>query len=488
MNTVFLETDDLRAQPHFTHEAGALVFVHEKRMGFGLHPNSVIAQDFSEALNVMLREDVDAVEDPILEADPRPAAQAWLQARRELEAKVGGHQRRLYFVLMYCDDNIIGVVGAERAVRLLRSWRKLTQDAGLIMAIPEKRSLGVWCKWVGAIIFAVVGLVVIPKAKLLRAASAIKMLLDTGLPFSEYRSLMGLLEHLRDVARLPRRYTHALYAPHGRAGESQDGPNAIVKPKVFMVVQFQRWLEVLGGCGGCSVFDVLRRRDIATMPAAHFLAASDAATDSSPPGLGGYMHGLYWQFTVPAEDLAWLHITVLELLACVFSTIIFARVLPPRARLTMVVDATSAYYTLAEESTKSEILIYAHHAARASERFRSAAERGDIVHGAGAFNLAGDAASRSKWDVLQSFATALRVRTRRLDVPQACTEIYAEVARHARARGVRVKAGQRPPEARMPSTVRDLLERVESAARSDPTAGPSAHGFLAQEVIEHVAN
>ncbi|MGA1354950.1 MAG: hypothetical protein ACO32I_09285, partial [Candidatus Limnocylindrus sp.] len=200
MNTVFLESDDLHAQTQSNHEAGALIFVHEKRMGFGLHPNSVIAQDFSEALNAMLREDVDAVEDPIFEADPRPAAQAWLQVRRELEAKIGGHQRRLYFVLMYCDDNIIGVVGAERAVRLLRRWRTLTHEVGLIMAIPEKRSLGVWCKWVGAIVFAVVGLVIIPKAKLLRATSAIQTLLNTGVPFSEYRSLMGLLEHLRDVA------------------------------------------------------------------------------------------------------------------------------------------------------------------------------------------------------------------------------------------------------------------------------------------------
>ncbi|MGA1355015.1 MAG: hypothetical protein ACO32I_09620, partial [Candidatus Limnocylindrus sp.] len=218
------------------------------------------------------------------------------------------------------------------------------------------------------------------------------------------------------------------------------------------------------------------------------MAASDAATDSAPPGLGGYMHRMYWQLTIPFEDLAWLHITVLELLACVFGTIIFAKVLPSRARITMIVDATSAYYTLAEESEKSEVLIFAHHAALASERFRVAAIRCDIVHGAGDFNLAGDAASRSKWDVLQAFATALRIRTRRLEVPQACADIYADVLRYAKVRGIRIQAGRRPPETAMSSEARSLLDRVEAATGRDPRVGPSSHGFLSQEVIEHVAH
>ncbi|KAL1530135.1 hypothetical protein AB1Y20_001051 [Prymnesium parvum] len=75
MNTVFLDADDLTEPAIYKQKKGALIFVHEKRMGFGLHPNSVIAQDFSEALNSMFREDVDRIEDPILEADTRPSAQ-----------------------------------------------------------------------------------------------------------------------------------------------------------------------------------------------------------------------------------------------------------------------------------------------------------------------------------------------------------------------------------------------------------------------------
>ncbi|KAL3910101.1 MAG: hypothetical protein SGPRY_009184 [Prymnesium sp.] len=111
--------------------------------------------------------------------------------RTALERRVGGHQRRLYFVLMYCDDNDIGADGVERAIRVLKHWLRHTQNIGLIMAIPEKLSLGVWCRWIGAILFAVGGFEVLPKSKLLRASAAFTSLLHEGIEFSEYRSLMG---------------------------------------------------------------------------------------------------------------------------------------------------------------------------------------------------------------------------------------------------------------------------------------------------------
>ena len=225
---------------------------------------------------------------------------------------------------MYCDDNIVIVVGAQRALRVLRAWRKLVTDAGMIMAIPEKRSLGVWGVWIGALIFATVGVVAIPKQKTLRAAQATRQLLSPdGLQFADYRSLIGLLEHLRCITRLPRRTMHGLYAPHGPDGESRDGPNAVVHPGALMAVQMQRWLEVLGRCSGCSVAAVLRRAELGAAVTRYFVAASDAATDSAPPGLGGYMHGFWWRIVLTARHLAWLHITVLELLASGF-LILFA--------------------------------------------------------------------------------------------------------------------------------------------------------------------
>lgn len=64
-------------------------------MGFGLHQNSIVAHDFSWALTFMLHKDIDSIDDPILMADSRPSAQAWLSEMKALEAVIGGHQRRL---------------------------------------------------------------------------------------------------------------------------------------------------------------------------------------------------------------------------------------------------------------------------------------------------------------------------------------------------------------------------------------------------------
>ena len=150
-------------------------------MGFGLHPNSNVAQDLSEALMHMLRSDIDAIDDPLLESDPREAVQRWLSQRRIIEGRTGRHERRMYCALMYCDDSILIIVGAARAKRVLRIWRRLISDAGLIMAIPEKRTVGVWCTWIGALIFAGLGVVAIPRTKVLRASHTMRRLCNEGL-------------------------------------------------------------------------------------------------------------------------------------------------------------------------------------------------------------------------------------------------------------------------------------------------------------------
>ena len=301
---IFLGTDgDLSSAPaYYDSDGNHLIFVSEKRLGFGTVYNSNHAQQFSEALNFMLREDMDRIEDPLLEADPRSTAQRWLASRREVERIYGGHQRRLYMVHMYCDDNIMAVVGVDRAVRLLRAWRRLTKESGLIMAIPQKRSAGTWALWLGIYFLSTFALAVLPRAKVLRAAAALRETLTSGLDFGRYRSLVGLLEHVREVVRLPRRVMFSLYGPHNARGESRDGPAAIVHPHPFMREQLQAWLDRLASSVGAPFTRVLRRNSVRQEPSAlSFLLSSDAATDSDPPGMGGFMHGFYWYLEIPRE-------------------------------------------------------------------------------------------------------------------------------------------------------------------------------------------
>lgn len=151
-----------------------LEFVVEKRLPFGLHPASNIAQRFSDALMAMFREDMDAVE---WRANRRAtgAKEAWLNMRLQLQNRTGqpctptrrwaqnapllpdiappprvqdipkGYvcpQLRLYSAYMYTDDPQFVVVSPYLAKEALRVERNLVNRIGLIMAIPEKRSLG----------------------------------------------------------------------------------------------------------------------------------------------------------------------------------------------------------------------------------------------------------------------------------------------------------------------------------------------------------
>ncbi len=151
---------------------------------------------------------MDAAESKI-PLDVRPSAERWRAARAALQRRAPARgrtpadeqraQERLYVVHMYTDDPIMAVVGVDRAIRLLRLWARLTVELGLIMAIPEKRSLGTWAPWLGVLLLAGLGLVLVPKAKLLRTVHRIDELLTDGLPFQDYRSFIGLLEHLRCV-------------------------------------------------------------------------------------------------------------------------------------------------------------------------------------------------------------------------------------------------------------------------------------------------
>ena len=512
VNTIFLSEPDA-LDTLYSVEGGSLSFISQKQMGFGLHPNSIIAQEFSEVLNDLFREDVDAVEDPIAEADPRPSMQRWLEVRRGVEREHGGHQRRLYSIWMYCDDNIIIVVGAARAVRLIRAWRRLTEGAGLIMAIPEKRTLGTWCTWVGALIFAGFGFIVIPKSKLVRAAMAVRQLLQDGLQFDEYRSLLGLLEHFRCIARLPRRLMHHLYDPHARDGVGAEGPNAMVFLTIFMESQFKRWLDLLNHCGGCTVLAFLRRASVAARAQVEnvFVASSDAATDSSPPGMGGFMHGLYWYLEVADHFLDYLHITVLELLAAAINAVVFERAVPPHSRLLLQTDASAAYYTLAFESAKSKVLIFVHQRLMGLPAVRRALERCDIGMIAGDGNIVGDAVSRGpdKAEVLREVAAQLRLRLTQLEVPTLMRQLVDDTYEYARGIGARVnRDARRPPSPPLPMVLEhetrpraegtrerplefdgyglgnlELLPRPSDA--SAPPMGPSSSSFLSQEVIEY---
>ena len=473
-------------------EGDELVFVNEKRMGFGLHPNAGIAQELSEAINHIFRRRVDAVEDPLLEADQRPAAQGWLRARRALENRVGGHQRRLYSVHMYCDDNVVAVVGVARALRVLKTWRTVTSEAGLIMAIPEKRSLGTWCTWLGILFFATLGIVAIPRSKLLRAAASARATLEGRLDFAEYRSLTGLLEHFRQAICLTPRTMHGLYHPMQQddSGELM-GPTDLVAVTDLMQTQLEAWLHRLSQSAGAAVTAALRSTDFMrsgrALPPLNFVGSSDAATEP-PAGMGGFLHGFYWHFPIPSDMIDYLHITVLEMLATCFSSLIFRRVVPVGAVLHLQTDATAAYTALVRERERSDVMIYAHHRALEIPELLEALQHTNLSHIFGDANMASDLASRSEWTRLRELAGQLRLRLTRLEVPLILQSLLEDTFDFARTRGVRLRRAVIPtPLPDPPTPLTGLITRTRQLSPIERFLAGSQSCNENRDAVLHIA-
>jgi hypothetical protein len=245
-----------------------------------------------------------------------------------------------------------------------------------------------------------------------------------------------LLEHIRHALCLPRRLMHGLYTPHGPLGEARYGPATPVLPSPFMIIQLKQWLYHLSGSAGSAFTSVLRRSALPSLDTIIYSATSDAATDSVPPGMGGFMHGFYWYLALSDEIIKWIHISVLELLATGFSAVVFHPLLPSSVRLSLGADALATPYTLVRETEKSAMLTAAHHALLNNDTFVLASKQADLGHLRGDANLVGDTISRGKWILFARLCRDLRIRPNQLHLPPSCLRILSSVLQTARDRGI----------------------------------------------------
>jgi hypothetical protein len=443
LGVVFLHAEEVGA-PRSAHER--LFFVSERRLGFGARPSSNIAQRFSEALLHFLRQDMDAAEAGV-PVDVRPSAAYWRAARASIHRQEPAEhlaQSRLYIAHMYTDDPIFAVVGVQRAIRLLKAWMRLVTELRMIMAIEEKRHLGTWVPWLGVLLLAGLGMVLIPKAKLLRTVERVDELLTNGMPFQDYRSLVGLLEHLRCIYGAQRSAMYGLYAPHGSLRVRLEGPAALIRPNGFQTEQLQRHRTLLMSTGGAPVTAALRRGDGAAAPpfAVKFVVSADAATDSAPPGIGGFCHGLYWYVPIQEEWLLYLHITVLELLATGLGAIVLAPYLRHAQRIRLQSDALATPFVLSRHGAHSAMLMLAHHRLLQDDRYAAVAANADIQHLDGDSNAFSDSVSRGLWQRFLLLCRAANIQPVRVQVPQHALELLRGVADEARLAGVQIRRSQ----------------------------------------------
>ena len=438
LNIVFLATaEDLPAvEPDVQPQP---LFISEKRLGFGTHGASNVAQRFSESILHMFREDMDSIE-ATQTVEDTPKMRQWRQTRRTAQRRSGKpcEQRhygelcaeyRLYSAYMYTDDAVVVVVGARRAIRALQTWRRLTERLGLIMAKPEKRAIGSWVMWLGVIFVVSLGVVVVPKEKLLRAASVIADALTRRVPFHTYRALCGLLEHLRAVMLLGRNVMHGLYTPHGPRGVCKFGPMAMVPCDTMMRKQLQRWRRTLARAAGTSVRDAVAPQLTRPAPRLHVLVFADACLgDEDPAGIGGFCHGMWWHFPVPCEHYHLVTTPLLEFLATCANFVVIGPLLcgfeDDSLRVTFMSDAVTTALTLPAHTERAPLHMAAFQWLEQREEYVRLRPHTDVAHVYGEHNTFADAISRQHWSDFRQLCAQVGVRPQQLTLPPAFRELY----------------------------------------------------------------
>ena len=186
----------------------------------------------------------------------------------------------------------------------LKLWHWLTSGAQFMMAIPEKRSLGTSGRWLGIIFLVQLGISAVPAQKIHRVCSSIDLVRSQSMSFSEYRRLIGFLEHIRDVLSLRGNTMYGLYAPHSNQlepGDPVDSPHLSSRQVQLIYQQMVAWKDRLLQGAGCSISHIDAFLSGGPVPASRFMHStwltifSNAAkAGTSSPGLGGWIKGYYW--------------------------------------------------------------------------------------------------------------------------------------------------------------------------------------------------
>ena len=199
----------------FDVDSERLAFMAEYRLGFGHFVASNIAQRFSLLLVALVEREYEVQHRAQLEltAASQPLLAGWLSERVLLSRPGMVREDRLHTVKMYTDDIALAAVGPEAFVSLLIAEHVVLSRLNLIMAIAAKRSLGISFQWLGVVFVSCVGIVFVPRSKILRAIEVLRRALAGNCTLAELRSLLGLLEHIKGVLRVSRASMHGLWRP-----------------------------------------------------------------------------------------------------------------------------------------------------------------------------------------------------------------------------------------------------------------------------------
>mgnify|MGYP002629316529 CR=1 FL=1 len=421
--------------PGYDARRPSLVYVNERVLGFGTLRSSNYAQRHTNLLMEVHQRRALADDRRISYGHSSQRLRRLLAKRRALGEKTGQPEDRRFTNHCYTDDCIFAAIGEAGTISSLRTWRSICREINLLMAIPKKREIGTMVIWLGILIFSMLGVAVVTTEKLMRAYALVSTALSGTLAWADWQRMCGMLEHIRCINCMTKLSNFGMYAAHSlRLGASD-----VVELSPLNTRALTQWLRALQRTGGAVFLVAFRTTWTGVGATMMVFTSSDAAMlGTLTPGLGGYCNGLFWYYPLSAEELRYLVIGVLELLAAVCNIILLWPRLQHLPAVAHACDALATPLVLAAHSAKSPVMQATLVAACENATYHAAAQSGKWATGHlfGDANVAADLVSRGHWERFSRLLAQLRVRPEQVQVNDACRHIIGRALQAARAASV----------------------------------------------------
>ena len=416
-----------------------LAFVAEYVLGFGYTNASGVCQRYMDSVMDALIRRMDVEDAPFFASRTAPAEVAWVDTRRELSRVTGRGELSFCRARVYSDDPVFLCLGVSRFVRFLRQWSYFIENARHRMSTLTKGQFGCHSTWNGAEHFPSLGVVVIPKVKIIKACTGLSQAIEgakiakksgpkgANLPTrANWRKLCGLLQHLLDILQLTRDAMHLLYW----AADGTD-PGAPIQVSDMFVEQCERWMAILNAHNGVAdsvVFEPLRGQ-IERPNDNPFIMTSDAAKEgTTSPGIGGYMHTYAWRIELSPDEI--LPISPLEYVAIAINLIEFGGILPqPLSSVATMLgsDSDNSVQDLVDSAAKAPGMQHVTLMLKELPEFKQLAPNMQVAQIYGEGNPISDAVSRGWWTLIASYEKQLGVKLRWLEPSKRSLDFLDDV-------------------------------------------------------------
>ena len=358
-----------------------------------------------------------------------------LARRQSLGSDEYGSHARLFEILMFTDDPILLIVGADRVVRALKVWHRLWGPTGANFeyAKAHKWQAGVRAIWAGAGVSAALGIAWTPRSKIVTAVAQLARAAKGEAPREEWRSMMGLLEHVRGVAGIRKRTLNVLWATLNSGADStstEAEPCELIEPQGTAIAALAHIEASLLASPCVSLLTFVKPDDVYSHESSldEYRFQSDAAVepDVDYVEMGGVYYGFYWYLALQAP----LSVPVAELMAIGIEVILFGRLAQRAPRIGIESDALASVRALVNglsDSHAMQTVLDVLLETREWRQLTAHPERVRICHIFGEGNPLADSASRGRFGLLEKLYRKLGMRAQRVELSDAAMSFVTSV-------------------------------------------------------------